>query len=502
MFASVFRFFHSCFWRLLLQFAFNLVIPDHNADAYRSPFLASDVPGNALDVLIAKYLLSGLNRWDSNYFITISINGYQRDDHLAFFPLYPLTVRVIASFLETIAFGTINTTSSVLLASVFLNVLLFAIAAASLFRLTTTLFNNNRIAHSTVYWFCYNPASIFFTANYSESLFAALSFFAMSLIALSKSQLKSTTAAATLLGLASLTRSNGVVAIAFLVHSQLNTLYSEFRIYSQHHEVIETRRATAKKSKPMTKGSDYLIIGSNKGRRASSSTNVLESTLEKGDMLRATASRAILIVFAGLIALAPFLAYQMFAYMHFCEGSDVGLVRDSGNSVRDWCGRVPTLRLASGLPPLALVYSLIQEKFWDVGFLRYYQLKQTPNFLLCAPLVAIVYFAFVTFLKKNSHLPWSLGLGVEDNCSKRRNSIYNCEQVFPYICHAFFLVNFGLAFIHVQVITRLVCSSSPVLYWVAASLTPESRPYKMMRLYFGIYFVVGIFMHSNFLPWT
>lgn len=84
-----------------------------------------------------------------------------------------------------------------------------------------------------------------------------------------------------------------------------------------------------------------------------------------------------------------------------------------------------------------------------------------------------------------------------------------------------------------QVLTRLVFSSSPVLYWYTAeivssdqrlkkeSCTNKKHSYKncdiinkiscfssqnaqtkMIILYFMGYFIVGTFMFSNFLPWT
>lgn len=86
-----------------------------------------------------------------------------------------------------------------------------------------------------------------------------------------------------------------------------------------------------------------------------------------------------------------------------------------------------------------------------------------------------------------------------------------------------------------KVMTRILCSSSPVIYWVAcAALLPndDRMKFKLMKehihntwladfssflkklflkaplygkfifSYFIAYFLIGIFLHVNFLPWT
>ena len=56
-----------------------------------------------------------------------------------------------------------------------------------------------------------------------------------------------------------------------------------------------------------------------------------------------------------------------------------------------WC--TPS---ASGVAPTSL-YQHIQRKHWNVGFLKYYELKQIPNFLLATPILILTGFSVMQY---------------------------------------------------------------------------------------------------------
>lgn len=116
------------------------------------------------------------------------------------------------------------------------------------------------------------------------------------------------------------------------------------------------------------------------------------------------------------------------------------------------------------------------------------------------------------------------------------------QESFVYVVHAAALSVFCLLFVHVQVSTRMILSSSPFVYWVASLLTApaDRRPFptldfnkedmalkletkgnldhwwrsvvtnekidsgeaKWIKFYFVSYAVTGVVLFSNFLPWT
>src|SRR5215204_5758710 len=117
--------------------------------------------------VLADPLLAPLARWDSVWYLRIADSGYgDSAPRAAFFPLYPLLVRGLAT-----PFGASE--AALLLAAYTLSLAAFLAALFLLHRLTE-LELGRRLARPTLLLLAVFPAAVYFGAPYSESLFLLL----------------------------------------------------------------------------------------------------------------------------------------------------------------------------------------------------------------------------------------------------------------------------------------------------------------------------------------
>uniref|UniRef100_A0A8C8R592 GPI mannosyltransferase 2 n=1 Tax=Pelusios castaneus TaxID=367368 RepID=A0A8C8R592_9SAUR len=492
---------------------FNFLIPDHTADAFSPPRLSEP----SLYDWLLEWLLGGLSHWDAEHFLFIAEHGYLYEHNFAFFPVYPLCVRVVAEFTLWPLQWLLCLRSRLLLLAVLLNALLLVLAAVVLYELGRMVLGCRKMAFLSALLFCLTPANVFMTAAYSESMFAFLVFSAM--LQLEKGQ---SWTSGLLFSLAAGVRSNGVINSGFLVYSQSKALAFQLQ----------------------------AGVGS-----------VMKLSHVWRQLLRLATS--VVLMSAGV--LFPFALFQFYAYLRFCEPDaspehavprpllqlavDKGYRLATVNGVKPaWC---------SHWPPV--IYSYIQAVYWNVGFLRYFETKQVPNFLLAVPVIVLGSWAAWVYLTANPQHCLMLGL-VRNKSEGRKGENSNkpvegfcCSRVFVYMVHATALLAFGILCMHVQVLTRFLGSSSPVLYWFSAHLLQEYEPLLweegtagqtapslsekprigsclpglfrkrisenlIMRLllnwkisspitkcilgYFLSYWLLGLILHCNFLPWT
>lgn len=417
---------------LLLQSLFDLTIPNHKADAFHNELYENESQFSVLDIFV-KTFLSGLTTWDGQYFLQIAYSGYSEESFLAFFPLFPAILRIIGSCIYYLGCGYLNFYSSLILSGILSNILFFSLATFSLFKLATHYFEEE-FAFRVIKWFTYNPASIFFTACYSESLFAFLTF--TSLWCLEEGNFLLTSL---FIGISCLARSNGLITIGFVVQKV---------------------------------ASKFILL-------KKSASNFTWFCLK--------------LVLYLLLCLTPFIVFQILVYQKFC----LPLFKFS------WCEkRIP------------LSYSEVQSKYWGVGFFRYYQFKQIPNFILAAPIICLVFFTLKKYtefyferkdqnnLNSFKHFVTKL-LGLNISCKKQKTKcLYDNTSCYVLVIHCTALAVFCMFFIHIQVTTRLIASTSPVIYFSMASMKRGSKELKLFTLWFYLYFVLGTICHPNFLPWT
>ncbi|KAI8434172.1 hypothetical protein MSG28_012289 [Choristoneura fumiferana] len=403
---------------LVLQAVTNFIIPDHVANVFVSPEdanLRRTWGDAAVDTL-----LGGLKRWDAQYFIHIAQYGYTYENCLAFFPFFPLVVRYVSYGLNSVVGSFLNIHSSILISATVINLIMFIKSADILHRLSLRILRSESKAYKSVVLYCVNPASIFFSAPYSETLFAFMSFYTM---------LKCT----------------------------------------------------------------------------------------ENETLR-------------------------FANIDIVSGLPAGfsmITRSNG--------------------------SYIQNHYWDVGLFKYYRLKQIPNFLLASPILFLIMYHCMSYIKNNPKLCFTLGIrsnfGYTNKVPYRQKQYSksfgaNDPSFFVYIVHMIFLCIFCIMFVHIQVSTRLLASASPVLYWIGsykmnvgptptsdqntinehfrrigigkripshhlsiANLEGVDNMYskwktfiisrwmpdfqsRLIQYYFLGYFLIGTVLFSNFYPWT
>jgi hypothetical protein len=108
-------------------------------------------------------LVAPAARWDSAWFLTIAHSGYDDGNRTAFFPLYPLLIKVGGALC-----------GSPLIAAVAISCAAFLVGLAALHRLATIEIGEDA-ARWTVLSLALFPGALWFSAAYSESLFLMVS---------------------------------------------------------------------------------------------------------------------------------------------------------------------------------------------------------------------------------------------------------------------------------------------------------------------------------------
>lgn len=421
--------------------------------------------------------------WDSVYFVRISQCGYEYEQSYAFLPLLPVSISFFSRTLFSFFVPFIGHRAVLALSGYVINNLAFVLAALYFHKLSTIILKEPEIALRATILFCFNPASIFYSSIYSESLYSLLSLGGVYHFVSGGSNL-----AVLFLALSGCARSNGVLNAGYLCFQTMHRAYDA---------MFQKKR---------------VIL-------------------------------ALQIVIAGALRsaciFAPFIAFQAYGYYNICVGR-------SPDEIRPWCkARVP------------LLYNYIQSHYWGVGFLRYFQLKQLPNFLLASPLLSLALCSIVHYAKSRPQIFFSLGfqtsieerscgvvfmsddpsrskkagtvekssVRVEENFNHRRRKKVNkgdvaevpieaepvarpgylSASVLPFVLHLAFMASTAFLVMHVQVATRFL-SASPPIYWFASyMMTYHAKCLRwgyMIWAYSALYILLGSLLFSNFYPFT
>ncbi|XP_078366920.1 GPI alpha-1,6-mannosyltransferase 2-like [Oculina patagonica] len=459
----------SRFLLLLFQVVVNEFISDYDTSSFVDE---SGVRKTGWCDFVLQQIFGGFGKWDAAYFLKIAEEGYKYEQYMAFFPLYPWTLRFLTRTLQPALRYFISEHSLFLACGWVLNTAFFALAAVSLYRLTLGLFGKKNVALVSSLLFCINPASVFMSSLYTESLFSCLQFTALCYL-----EQECPTIAVLLFGLGCATRSNGVLSCGFVTHRIIKNF-------------VSTEVAS------------------------------LQSGQSLFTLLRVyNAVRAFLkIIILNGIVLAPFILFQFYGYSLYCT-PQTELTQDTVNH-SPWCDKL-----------IPFSYSYIQDSYWNVGFLRYFELKQIPNFLLATPMIFLSSHAVLIYCCNRENLEMVKTLGLlqrkdkPDNMARRPihqtagrsgrpdTDFYHSPAVLVYVFHLAFMTLFGFTSMHVQVITRFIASASPLIYWYCAHVIIKDTAdlshrhcskwrSKLIVGYFLLYFFIGTVLHCNFYPWT
>lgn len=141
------------------------------------------------------------------------------------------------------------------------------------------------------------------------------------------------------------------------------------------------------------------------------------------------------------------------------------------------------------------IYNYVQAEYWNVGFFKYWELKQIPNFLLAFPMIWISVCAIYTYIKTDILKLLTFG-AICKEFNKKPQFLH--PIVSPFIIY-WAINTLILVFIaNTQIITRALCSL-PVLYWYLNHKLPTSN---WVLIFFSTYLLVGLNLFSNFYPWT
>lgn len=178
----------------------------------------------------------------------------------------------------------------------------------------------------------------------------------------------------------------------------------------------------------------------------------------------------VILCFAGLVV------FEYYGYVEYCSDA----------RERPWCTR-----------SLPLIYSFVQDHYWNNGFLRYYQFKQLPNFIFAFPMIYLSYRGIREYFRPMSICWRELKVQVK---SKKLAKSYHNPQMFPIIVLWIFMLVYCVLFMHVQVITRFM-TSMPAVYWFGAHLILNKKKIgRMVVYYFIIYGLTTCLTFSLFLP--
>lgn len=474
MFVPLVCFISAVLTRLVLLLAAmvgDFIIPDHFPQG-ADEFLFED---QSQSILIA------FQRWDSIHFFNIAGAKYQIDKQLVFPPVYPSFVHYISNYMPI----DFSQSDRLTLSSLLINCICVSVSCYQLVFIMRKFgfASTNSDVYLLILIFCFCPASIFFLTAYTEALFSALTWSGLAIILSHNDAFK-------------IGSSPYWGALEFLFSCLCLAIASSVRMNGSLNIIIIVTK--------------YL----------------LDPVQYKHNMYNT-------IVFEA----ARFLRY----FMLFLSAILPGFYLES-EIVRMACiektviSSDETLAFCAtySFPQLHTMYAELQRQYWNVGFLRYWQVKQIPNFLLAIPILFVSIHALTvkavnpitynrnsiaSFLLEKALSPLFLSFGnsfpfqyynkqkimrkfVIDALQYLREELCSPQVVLKP--HLLSLLVIGFFWANVQISTRLICAACPLVYLGFFDLLKNGDRIqrRLCIAYLVVYNVAGVLLHCNFFPWT
>ncbi|KAI3386843.1 hypothetical protein SNEBB_000369 [Seison nebaliae] len=407
--------------------------------------------------------MEAFRKWDAIHFIDIGDYGYRTDRMTAFFPGYPLILKLMKNFLQI----------DLMCCGILINFTVNIISMELLIELYKYFKWTKKMSKLECRLICllfsFNPATIFFFSSYSESMFFFLTILSITLMfGRNKFYLSLIP-----LFIASFIRSNNFLYLIITGSYLFSELYHRF--------------------------------------------------IHKKNILFSLAIFSFKLSLSILIIFIPLFSYQAMIYSYFCQLNIIKIFpfnllfpNSSNISSPSWCSIDSLMKHLVGFP---ISYSYIQSKYWNVGFLRFYEMKQFFNFIMASPIFYLSGRLISNYRMKKL-------------CCDMKKLIFFNYNHFSLLAiqRTFFSISIllqfiicliiGLTFIHIQVNTRFLLSSSPFLLLTLVDYLSENLPKmgkdanylkiiehlnkneKFIFYFFSIYFIGGTFAFCQFLPFV
>lgn len=149
---------------------------------------------------------------------------------------------------------------------------------------------------------------------------------------------------------------------------------------------------------------------------------------------------------------------------------------------------------------ISIVMTLLNFICRNVGFLKYYEVKQIPNFILASPVLMLTFLGLWKYFTYDIKKLYSLGTR---NQKSKIIHLYFSPSISLFMFHWLLLGLISVFFIHIQVSTRFIFSQCISIYWFLAHIMINHKKFKyIIVFYMFIYNVLGIILFPTFYPWT